>query len=61
MLVKAALLLLLAWFLGVIGVYDVGSLVHVLLLVGLLVLMLAVLKSRDAGTTDRSGSTAGKH
>lgn len=60
MLVKAALLLLLAWFLGVIGLYDVGSLVHVLLLVGLLVLMLAVLKARDSAASGRSDSAAGK-
>ena len=34
MLLKAALLLLVAWLLGVVGVYNVGTLVHVLLLVG---------------------------
>lgn len=60
MLVKAALLLLLAWFLGLIGLFDVGDLVHVLLLVGLLLLMVGVLKARDTAASDRSDSAAGK-
>jgi hypothetical protein len=48
MLFKSALGLLIAWFLGVLGVYRVGILVHVLLLVGLMFLLLALLKARDA-------------
>lgn len=50
MLLKAALLLLFAWLLGVLGLYRVGELVHVLLIVGLMLLLLAVLKGRDAAT-----------
>ena len=52
---KAALLLLAVWFVGVLGLYDVGTLVHVFLLVGLLMLLLGALKRRDAArhqTTD---------
>jgi hypothetical protein len=45
---KAALVLLASWLLGVSGVYDVGRLVHVLLLVGLMFGLLAMLKARDA-------------
>ena len=48
MLFKVALALLTVWLLGVIGLYDVGKLVHVLLLVGLLLLLLAFAKARDA-------------
>ena len=53
MLLKVALLLLLAWLLGVAGIYNAGSLVHVLLLVGLMLLLLGVLKARDSATRGR--------
>ena len=52
MLVNAALLLLAAWLLGVLGLYELGSAVHVLFLVGLMLLMLGVLKGRDANRLD---------
>lgn len=58
MLFKIALVLLLAWLLGVLGVYTVGTLVHVLLLVGLMLLLLAMLKSRDAAAGRGPGSHA---
>ena len=48
MLFKVALLLLFAWLLGVLGAHRVGDFVHVLLLVGLMLLLLAFLKTRDA-------------
>ena len=48
MLFKISLLLLAAWMLGVVGVYNLGTLVHVLLLVGLLLLLMAFLRARDA-------------
>lgn len=48
MLFKTALVLLVLWLLGVVGVYNVGRAVHVLLLVGLLFLLLAATKARDA-------------
>jgi hypothetical protein len=48
MLFKAVIVLLAIWLLGVGGVYRVGDLVHVFLLVGLLLLLLALLKARDA-------------
>jgi hypothetical protein len=54
MLFKAAFLLLIAWLLGVLGVYRVGTLVHVLLLVGLMLLLLAALKARDAAVPPQS-------
>ena len=54
-LLRAALLLLVVWFVGVLGLYDAGNLVHVFLLIGLLMLLLGALKLRDAAkhqTTD---------
>ena len=56
MLFKTALVLLAAWFLGVLGVYTVGNLVHVLLLIGLLLLLLAFVKGRDAALRGATGS-----
>jgi hypothetical protein len=48
MLFKIALVLLTAWVLDLVGVYNVGDLVHVLLLIGLMLLLLAFLRARDA-------------
>ena len=52
MLFKAAFILLAIWLLGrlldMVGVYRVGDLAHVFLLVGLMLLLLAMLKARDA-------------
>ena len=52
MLFKAAFALLALWLLGrlldMVGVYRVGDLAHVFLLVGGMLLLLAVLKARDA-------------
>ena len=56
MLLKVALLLLLAWLLGVVGIFDAGTLVHVLLLVGLMLLLLGILKARDSAAKGPSGS-----
>lgn len=49
MLFKTAIGLLAIWLVGMVGVYRVGDLVHVFLLVGLMLLLLAMLKARDAG------------
>jgi hypothetical protein len=48
MLVKLALVLLAVWLLGLFGVYRFGDLYHVFLLVGLMLLLLAFLRARDA-------------
>jgi hypothetical protein len=47
MLFTTALVLLAAWFLGVLGAYNAGTLVHVLLLMGLFLLLIGFLKARD--------------
>jgi hypothetical protein len=48
MLLKIGLLLLVAWLLGIVGVYRLGQNVHILLLVGLMLLLLGFVKARDA-------------
>ncbi|MGH9373601.1 MAG: lmo0937 family membrane protein [Vicinamibacterales bacterium] len=58
MLFKIAALPLAAWLLGVVGLYRVGDLVHVLLLVGLMLLLLAFLRARDVAV--RSGGPSDK-
>jgi hypothetical protein len=47
MLFKLALVLLAAWLIGVLAAPNAGSLVHVLLLAGLALLLLAFLRARD--------------
>jgi hypothetical protein len=56
MLFKTALVLLAAWLLGVLGLYSLGDLVHVLLLVGLMLLLLAFLRARDAAVRRAIGN-----
>ena len=48
MLFKIALALLFVWGLGIAGVYAVGQIVHVLLLVGLMLLLLSFAKAHEA-------------
>ena len=59
MLFKVALALLVAWGLGIAGVYTAGQIVHVLLLVGLLLLLLSFAKAHEAATR-RQGPGTGK-
>jgi hypothetical protein len=61
MLFKVAFVLLIAWLLGVLGLYRVGDLVHVLLLVGLMLLLLAFLRARDAAVRRAIGGRADNH
>jgi hypothetical protein len=56
MLFKIGVVLLLAWLLGVIGVYSVGDRIHVLLLSGLLLFLLALAKARDAAAARHDDS-----
>jgi hypothetical protein len=56
MLIGIALVLLLAWLLGLLGLYDVGELVHVFLLFGLVFLFAAVKRAIDAASGEGAGS-----
>ena len=53
MFVKTGFVLLIAWLVGVLGLFQAGDLVHMLLLVGLMLLMLGLLKGRDAAAAER--------
>lgn len=48
MLIRVGLVLLVVWLLGLVGVYRIGDLFHVFLLVGLMLLLLGFLRVRDA-------------
>jgi len=56
MVFKVALVLLVAWLVGVFGLYEIGDLVHGFLLVGLMLLLLAALRARDAATAAARGA-----
>jgi hypothetical protein len=60
MLLKIAFVLLMAWLLGVLGLFRIGDLVHVLLLVGLMLFLLGALKARDAAATRGRDVGSGK-
>jgi hypothetical protein len=60
MLFKIALVLLAVWLLGVVGVYTIGDLVHVLLLGGLMLLLLAFLRARDVAVRHAIGGPSDK-
>ena len=60
MLFRIAFLLLGAWLIGVAGLYRMGDLVHVLLLVGLMILLLAFLKARDVALRRDTGAPSDK-
>ncbi len=59
MLLKVAFVVLAAWLVGVIGLYDIGELVHALLLVGLMLLLLGGLRARDAAAAAARGANKG--
>jgi hypothetical protein len=55
MLFTVAFVLLILWLLGMAGVYPTGDLVHALLLGGLMLLLMAFLKARDAAMRRTAG------
>jgi hypothetical protein len=57
MLFTIAGVLLVAWLLELLGVYPGGELVHVLLLTGLMLLLLAFLRARDEAIRRRAMGT----
>ena len=46
MLYTIAVILLIAWLLGIVGAYTIGSLVHVLLVVALVLFLVGLLSGR---------------
>ena len=58
MLFKVAVALLILWGLGIAGIYAVGQVVHVLLLIGLMLLLISIAKAHEAATGgQRPGSS----
>ena len=57
MLLKIALVLLAAWFLGLVGLYQVGDAVHILLLLAMMLLLLAFLRAREAAVRRIGGDS----
>jgi hypothetical protein len=58
MLFKVAFVLLFLWLLGMAGLYRIGEFVHVLLLLGLMLLLMAFIKGRDAARRQTVHNTA---
>jgi uncharacterized membrane protein YtjA (UPF0391 family) len=46
MLYTLAVILLIAWLLGTVGIYTIGSFVHVLLVVAVVLFVVALVRSR---------------
>jgi uncharacterized membrane protein len=46
MLFTIAMILLLAWILGLVGVYTIGSIVHVLLVVAIVLFLVGLISGR---------------
>jgi len=46
MLYTLAVILLLAWLLGLVGVYTIGSIVHVLLVIALVLFLVGIISGR---------------
>lgn len=61
MLFKIALVLLAVWLLGLLGLYRIGDVFHVFLLVGLMLLLLGFLHARDAAVRAAMGDTKKTH
>jgi len=46
MLFTLAVILLVAWLLGLVGVYTIGSIVHVLLVIALVLFLVGIISGR---------------
>jgi hypothetical protein len=58
-LIKAGAVLLLVWLVGALGLFDAGPFLHGLLLTGLMLLLLGVLKGREAAERRGRGEGGG--
>ena len=58
MLWKIALVLLFVWLLGVMGVYDVGELVHIPLFAGLMLLLICIHEGEGRGHSSGEGTAS---
>jgi hypothetical protein len=60
MLLKIGLLLLAVWVAGVVGLFSAGDAVHAFLLSGLMLLLLAFARARDAAVRSARTAEAGQ-
>jgi hypothetical protein len=61
MLFKGGALLLVLWLIGLFGPYDLGKPAHLLLLASWMLLLIAVLKARDAAVERDRAQHREKH
>lgn len=47
MLITIAVLLLILWFLGVIGVYTIGWFIHILLVLAIIMFLIRIIQGRN--------------
>jgi asparagine N-glycosylation enzyme membrane subunit Stt3 len=47
MLITIAVILLILWFLGVIGVYTIGWFIHILLVVAIILFLIRIIQGRN--------------
>ena len=47
MLITIALILLILWFLGIVGVYTIGWFIHILLVVAIILFLIRVIQGRN--------------
>ena len=47
MLVTIAVILLLLWFLGVIGVYSIGWFIHILLIIAIIMFLIRIIQGEN--------------
>ncbi len=47
MIVTIALLLLILWFLGIVGVYTIGWFIHILLVVAIILFLIRVIRGEN--------------
>lgn len=60
MLFTIAIVLLIAWLVGLSGMFPGSGLIHVLLLVGLMLLLISFAKARDAATRGQGSPSDGR-
>lgn len=47
MLITIAILLLILWFLGIVGVYTIGWFIHVLLIVAIVLFLIRIIRGEN--------------
>lgn len=47
MLVTIAILLLILWFLGVVGVYTIGWFIHILLIIAIILFLIRIIRGEN--------------